>query len=90
MSFLSQAFACDAVVKLLEEFLFGDHKVEKLVAIDDYNALYWKTKYFNWKSAFSKDMIPAENVTLVTFGQANRIDSKACVLGKCIPYPRDK
>ena len=90
MSF--QAIACDAAVKLLDEFLFGDHGVEKLVAVDDYNALYWKTQYFYWKSDVHKVMIPVENITLVHLPvfQTPHLTPLlyfSC-LGECISNPR--
>lgn len=60
-----KAFVCDAVVQLLQEFLYGDHDVMKLVAVDDYNALYWKTSYYRYETEHKKVNIPVQHVTLV-------------------------
>eukprot|EP00210_Caulerpa_lentillifera_P008328 g7944.t1 len=52
--------ACESVVALLNEILYGNHNVRRLVVIDDYNALYWNTKYYHWKDINNKDSIPGD------------------------------
>jgi len=46
--------------------LYGNHNVKRLVVIDDYNALYWRSKYYLWKDINNKEVISGDQVTLVS------------------------
>eukprot|EP00803_Ostreobium_quekettii_P003295 evm.model.scf_465EXC.3 EVM.evm.TU.scf_465EXC.3 scf_465EXC:23544-28438(-) len=54
----------DATIHLLHEFLHVDHGMQKLVVIDDYNALFWHTTYVEWINDHTRRPIEVENLAL--------------------------
>ncbi|CAD7704567.1 unnamed protein product [Ostreobium quekettii] len=54
----------DATIRLLREFLHGEHNVHKLIVIDDYNALYWHTTYGEWLNTHTRREVTVNHLAL--------------------------